>query len=272
MTFRGHGSKTGCNPGWPGSTPGGRRWAGAKLVLIRRNRLSRALVFCCTWTKESPLTRPTGTLSPGERRKSAPRCETGMNAYVGQDQLFTARATPPDLGRAHWGLAGNCQLDPSHPAFVTGGINDFEPCRDSISVVRENGQWFCFRGVGQVFPHAESFRMLTAQLIDTVKMIACCAETAMASIRARNWRGQTTRSQPVARSISLRGRPFARSGARRIACADRFYPTRRAVLSYSTGVPARGSSSGRCGCSCARHRQERGPGGSRWATGWERAS
>ena len=32
------------------------------------------------------------------------------------------RATPPDLGPLHWGLAGNCQLDPSHPAFVTCGI------------------------------------------------------------------------------------------------------------------------------------------------------
>ena len=59
------------------------------------------------------------------------------------------RAMPPDLRPPHWGLAGNCQLDPSHPAFVNCGINDFEPCRDSIGVARENGQWIDFRGVGR---------------------------------------------------------------------------------------------------------------------------
>ena len=38
------------------------------------------------------------------------------------------RATPREPRHPHWGLAGSCQLDPSHPVFVTCGINDFDPC------------------------------------------------------------------------------------------------------------------------------------------------
>jgi len=38
------------------------------------------------------------------------------------------RATPPDPRPPRWGLAGYCQLDPSHPAIVTCEGSDFEPC------------------------------------------------------------------------------------------------------------------------------------------------
>src|SRR5271157_1534258 len=39
------------------------------------------------------------------------------------------RATPPDPRPPRWGLAGYCQLDPSHPAIVTCEGSDFEPCQ-----------------------------------------------------------------------------------------------------------------------------------------------
>jgi len=32
------------------------------------------------------------------------------------------------LARARWGLAGYCQLDPSHPAIVTCEDAEVEPC------------------------------------------------------------------------------------------------------------------------------------------------
>ena len=34
----------------------------------------------------------------------------------------TRRATPPDPRPPHWGLAGCCQLDPSHPTLVTCAV------------------------------------------------------------------------------------------------------------------------------------------------------
>src|SRR5271157_1618203 len=61
------------------------------------------------------------------------------------------RATPPDPRPPRWGLAGYCQLDPSHPAIVTCEGTYFEPCPPTDMVlaptfvtIRSCGRCFLF--------------------------------------------------------------------------------------------------------------------------------
>ena len=103
-----------------------------RMVATRMSfRRNAHLMLNNPWALVQYQSRASTTESPGGR--TPPRRSDGVDHirilawFKSRSQLGVAgvdarRATPPDPRPLRSGLAGDCQLDPSHPALVTRGI------------------------------------------------------------------------------------------------------------------------------------------------------